>query len=254
LVYLLAYEYISWLFSFLTLFLLLLVMSKRVSKGKVMKRRSRKRRGAGVNPAGDSAIIPWNSNMAMTDSFKLPTLPSSVLHQIQVVNFPGFLAQSSSVPVTNAFTVSANLFTGFAHAAALFDQYRIVGIEVYFNPQTTEGIPTTTIGPPKGLLRTVLDFDDGNALTSAGNAEAYSTCISTEVVKPQRRSYQPRCAQAAYSGTFAGFSNVPAPWIDAASNTVQHYGLKFWIDAGTTGNTVAYDIVCRAYFQFRSTR
>jgi len=185
---------------------------------------------------------------------KLPSVPATVFRTIKTASFPGYISQSSTLPVTNAFTLSASLFSDFTALAAVFDQYRIPIIEVTFNPQTTEGIPTTTFGPPKGLFRTVLDYDDGTALSSAGQADAYANAIETEVIKPQRRCYRPRIAVAGYAGAFNGFTNIAAPWIDAASSSIQHYGLKYYVDVGTTSNTVSYDVVCRVLFEFRASR
>ena len=48
----------------------------------------------------------------------------------------------------------------------------------------------------------------------------------------------PRISTAAYSGAFTSYTNTKAPWIDCNSPTVQHFGMKFGIDA-TMNNQAA---------------
>jgi len=218
------------------------------------RRRPAMNRESKQTSGGDSKLVPW-SRQELTDSMKLTPVPATVFKTIKSYSSPGFMTQSGSVPVFTNFSISAGFFQDFGSLAAVFDQYRITMLEVTLWPQTTEGIPTTTVGPPKGFVRTVIDYDDAANLTVVGAADAYANCITTEVTSPIRRCWKPRIAVAAYAGsTFTGFVNSESQWLDAASSSIVYYGLKFAIDNGTTGNVVGFDLSCRALFEWRASR
>jgi hypothetical protein len=216
---------------------------------------SSSRKSQTQTPAQDSKLVPWNRE-PLTDGMKLPVVPSSVFTTIKSTTYPGLISQSSSVPVFGSLPfTAAGIITDYSSLSAVFDQYRLKMVEVVFTPQTTEGIPTTTFGPPRGLFYTVIDYDDVALLSATSQATAYANCIETEVTSPQRRCFIPRMAVGAYSGTvFTGFMNTQPQWIDAASSTVQHFGLKWCVDQGTTSNTIAYDVTVRAVFEWRNSR
>jgi len=58
---------------------------------------------------------------------------------------------------------------------------------------------------------------------------------------------------AAYNGAFAGYANLGAQWIDAASTTVQHYGVKTYVPGGAAGQTqlASWDVFVEYFIQFR---
>jgi hypothetical protein len=161
--------------------------------------------------------------------------PVSSIFTVRVTTQTGALLTATAVSAqapTYAFTLgdldSTSEFTG------LFDQYRIECVAFRLIPmQNAIGLTTnstTTCVTPY----VVVDYDDTNALTSAGQARSFESCI---IVPPGRecvRQFQPRVAVGAYGGaTFTGYANVTPPWIDAASTTVQHYGIKLCIPGVT---------------------
>jgi hypothetical protein len=155
--------------------------------------------------------------------------------------------------IASVFTATAaTSCTDFSSLAAVFDQYRINMIEIRLTPHAPNAFITST--QPVGQLYTVLDYDDATALASGAAAVAYSDCIVSPPYANQRRCFRPRVALAAYSGAFTSYANVASPWIDASSSTVNHYGVKTWIDPGAAGALAVYDLVVRTHFEFRSTR
>jgi len=130
----------------------------------------------------------------------------------------------------------------------IFDQYRIDEIEEWIFPS----LIGNTTQAFSGLLATVVDYDDATVLSTYAQAEDYTNCVHGPASEGHYRRFQPHVAIAAYSGTFTSFSNVVAPWIDLASPSVQHYGLKAAVQP--SGVAMGYSTVTRIHVSFRNVR
>jgi len=167
-------------------------------------------------------------------------------------------AVTTSVQLANANTYGSLQFNlaGLDNASAfetLFDQYRIDCVEVTFSPLITMNVTPGIVFP---RLYTVIDYDDYVAPTSLAYLRQYDSCIISPPGSGVVRTLCPASALAAYTGTFTGYANRQRQWIDIASPTAQHYGIKFAIEAALTGQTVlqSYDIDIVTYISFKSVR
>jgi hypothetical protein len=128
--------------------------------------------------------------------------------------------------------------------AAVFDQYRIMAVEITIMPSTQ------TVAGLTGHLLSAIDYDDVASITPALNAQK-STVVISNLQDTVVRSFTPKIALAAYSGAFTAYSVGPAhSWINTASPTVQHYGHK--LTANPTTTAITYDLYTRVWFQFRN--
>jgi hypothetical protein len=128
--------------------------------------------------------------------------------------------------------------------AAVFDQYRIMAVELTIMPSTM------TVAGLTGHLLSAVDYDDVATITPALNAQK-STVVISNLQDTIVRSFTPRIALAAYSGAFTAYSVGPSQsWINTASTTVQHYGHK--LTANPTTTAITYDLYTRVWFQFRN--
>jgi hypothetical protein len=128
--------------------------------------------------------------------------------------------------------------------AAVFDQYRIMAVEITIMPSTQ------TVAGLTGHLLSAIDYDDVASITPALNAQK-STVVISNLQDTVVRSFTPKIALAAYSGAFTAYSVGPAhSWINTASPTVQHYGHK--LTANPTTTAISYDLYTRVWFQFRN--
>jgi hypothetical protein len=228
---------------------------RRSSKSK--KSTSRKQKEATSVVDHDTAgtkfsAVPWSQD-PLTDRMLLPRTVGGVYTTRKISIFNSYLTQQSTVATYGAmnWTLSGNV-TDYSSLAAVFDQYRILAVEVVFRPAANT---SAVYNNSKGLLSTVLDYDDSTALTAVGQALAYENCISTPMYLAQRRCLKPRVAVAIYgSSAFTSYGNVEAPWIDCASPSVNHYGLKFSLDAGNSSDLQVFDVVVTTIVQFRATR
>jgi hypothetical protein len=122
----------------------------------------------------------------------------------------------------------------------LFDQYRIKAAVITANPsitQVTAGTnPTITYLP---RLYSVLDYDDSAPPSGINGLQQYDSCIVSPAGTSISRIIKPHVAIAAYGGSaFTSYANVEDQWIDIASNTVPHYGVKFGVEPGVIGQTL----------------
>jgi len=151
---------------------------------------------------------------------------------------------SASVFVGTGLSFSLSSSAQAGSFQALFDQWRIMMVEVTVMPFAGPGATVA------GQMYSVIDYDDAATPTSAAQLLQYETLQVNEIAQPFRRCFVPHSAVAAYNGAFTGFQNVARQWCDSASPGIQHYGLK----TGTDLSSAALGFVClfRIWFQFRN--
>lgn len=178
---------------------------------------------------------------------KVPT-NNAVFRVIQSFE-PAVITSSTSVPTFTGSAYTVGTLDQASTLIALFDQYKIERIEVWMIPRvSTNGIGT---GNP-GLFHSVIDFDDFNVLGTVAQALDYTNVVMGSGLDGHYRTWVPHVATAAYSGAFTSFANETAPWIDAASASVQHYGLKTaWT---VTDLALTMDVVVRLHTAWRNVR
>jgi len=193
-------------------------------------------------------LISYNSQNIYTDRLQLrPSVDqvyrcrrsyeASTITQVVAANFGAVTPAISSV-------------NDIASLQGVFDQYRIMKIQVVFRPSL---VPN---GIPAGEFYTALDFDDGVALTTIGQALDYSSVVITPVQVQNRRCFIPRAAPAFWaSAAFAGYGTAPSPWLNTASTAIQHYGVKYAIDAyAVAANAVTIVPYVTLELEFRASR
>jgi hypothetical protein len=161
------------------------------------------------------------------------------------------LTVTTAMDTTFAYTFTLSAFPDASDFTNLFDQYRIGIVRVAFFPQ---GGASAVIN---SVIGTAIDYDDSSSGLALGQLEEYSSFQLNSLQKTFWRTFQPRAAQAAYSGVFTSFARMPAStWIDCASPSVLYYGLKGQIPASTIagGPFIAYNVSVSAILQFKNSR
>jgi len=162
-------------------------------------------------------------SLAVPLSWKLPASDNKVYR----IN-DRYPVTTITTSTSNAvFTAAQFQVSGMGNVSAcqsLFDQYRIVRVEVLIVPQANFVAAGSTA--TAGMMHSVIDYDDATPLASEQNALDYQNCLSSSASDGHFRSFVPHAALAAYAGAFTSYNNVESPWIDAAYPGVQHYGLK----------------------------
>jgi len=172
-----------------------------------------------------------------------------------------------SNPITQANAAGGDFFyaTSFklndldqvSSFTALYDQYRITKIVCRVRPimNALQGIsPATAYW---GGIYVLVDFDDAVLPASLAVMREYETCRQfSSVEKFDVVIEKPHIALAAYSGAFASFANISGQWVDSASPTVQHYGIKFGVPHGQAAQTLlqSWTVTAEYFCQFRNTK
>jgi len=173
----------------------------------------------------------------------IQTLPSSIATPI---------IGSAAANVTGGFAFALNNLNQDASFQALFDQYQIVAVDFTVRPRCNAFVATATSSPPPLYL--VIDYDNVTALSSAAQATEFSTCAIVEVYQSCRRVFKPRLAAAAYATAGAGFTGYlnTTGWVDSAYDTVQHYGVKWFLPQCTASFTPEWDLDIKLHLMFRN--
>jgi hypothetical protein len=176
----------------------------------------------------------------------LPSLTSPVQTIAVTSDFTGIAFTTAVAAPTYYgayFTLSS--FADATQYQAVFDQYRFDDLEIWLESSVTG---SSTVGST--IMFSAIDLDDANVPTSVANVASKQGVITSETTTGHYHRWKPHMALAAYSGAFTSYSNAPAGWIDCASPSVQHYGLKVAVP-GFDGVARAINLTVRAKLSFR---
>jgi hypothetical protein len=179
---------------------------KKKGKGKGNKERS-----IGF---GNDAMIPW---------LKVPGERMFEFSTVETIPTANFLTNSAAVPTFASTYFTMSQLDNQSSYSAVFDQYRIDLIEVLIEPQISEVLTAAT---DVGSFISVVDIDDANVPTVYLELGGYTNSIQTKSTQSHYHCFKPSVAVAVYSGAFTSFAASTSLWLDCASNTVQHYGIK----------------------------
>lgn len=161
------------------------------------------------------------------------------------IDFVSAFSTSAAVVNTGASSFNLGQFNGTSQYTGLFDQYRFDEIEAWLEPQASY-LATANCG----VVVTAIDVDDANSPGTIEAVEDKQNSLSASGICGHYHRWQPHMAVAVYSGAFTSFQNAPADWIDSASNTVQHYGIKY--ASSVTTAVQNYNLTIRARVSFRN--
>lgn len=196
-----------------------------VRKEQVTKaRKPRGKRGASSNKFGDD-VIP--------KAFAGP-IAQTIYRVVRTIDGNN-ITQSNGGDVNGAVYFALSSLDNYTDFTSLFDQYRIVCVEIFVRPlqNNSQYFSTSTDILPR--FASVIDYDDASALSTLADYRQFQTYHESNWNQYQKRIIRPRVALAAYTGTFVGFANAKSTWIDLATPSVQHYGWKYFVSSGTAG-------------------
>jgi len=223
-----------------------MVKGVRRTTGKRLRRRPTGLDGPASNTRLWNAVAqhePYMENLSVKDN--------KIFRFVQSKSLGNVMASLNS----SAATFTKNWTTGdivqFSSFASVFDQYRISKCEVWLvpaGPALAAGYANTT----GARCYSVTDYDDSNNLSTSAQALQYENCMVSGLTDGHYRSVQPHIAVATYGGAFTQFKNEKAGWIDVASTSAQHYGVKCIVDPTNSNNDVVYNAFTRVTIEFRN--
>jgi len=177
-------------------------------------------------------------------------------------NTAGVISQSSSSTDPKfAIAFQLNDLAQASSFAAVFDQYRIDHVSLYFkscnNAIGLAGASAANQVDPTMLL--VVDRDDNNAPSSYASLTQYDNVIEVEGQDSAQIDLVPSITSELYAGgAFSGYQTKRSDgvWVDVANLSVPVYGVKGSI--GLLAGSVTYDwtwLISAVYtISFRNTR
>jgi len=229
------------------------------------RRRPRARRITNTTPraptrvtiAPAAAPLMMQSQPGTWDPMTMDTAPMSAPRRDRAVTFRrtySITILSANTGVTaNGFSFSLSNLPNYTEFTSLYDQYRILQASVSFLPYANSSSSGSVTGSFPGIIASAIDYDDAS-LPGTTDLQQYESYKRNPAFLEFVRTIKPRVAIATYNGsTFTGYANQYAPWIDANSPNVPHYGLKTVIFNSTyTTSTPVYEVEVQLTFQVRS--
>lgn len=172
----------------------------------------------------DEQVVNTQDAFEQVRSSTVPTsIPRSItqmIHWFQETCERTILVTSTTVPTFTAYSFSLSDLANASSLANLFDEYAIVAVTARLTCRSSLNSIQDV-----GLFCTAIDHDDDSSPSTLSAVQQYSSCIETHGGLGHTRVIYPRIATAAYNGAFTGYANSRA-WIDIASPSVAHFGLK----------------------------
>lgn len=184
----------------------------------------------GIGRGGDSTIFTFSKYMQK--SIITSTSAAEGLY--------GFNFQAGDLSEISSFT-------------SIYDQYRIIRVELDLRAVTQPGVTATT-APAYAFLFIVNDFDDSVALASASLALNYKNVCILSPGQHHKRSIVPHVNTAVGSSSILASGSVPCPWLDCADTAVPHYGTKIAVTQSSSTNLTSWFLWAKYTIQFRMVR
>jgi len=202
------------------------------------------RRAKGKNKENKQTVqTDWSLVSGRIPYMNQPNRDNQVHRFVETYTWDTITSSSNAVAVATGLSFTLSTLSDASQYVALFDQYRIDLMEVWIMPQSQN---------LTALMKSVIDYD--NITTTATDAyfDNYSNCHTTTMANGHYRRFVPHLALAAYGGgAFTSYANLKPQWIDCASATVAHYGIKFLTEV-TAAGAIGIDVLGRFHLSFRN--
>jgi len=220
-------------------------MPKKHKQGRSSHNKSNKSSGKGG--VGKPATKVWNIAAQPYPSSTNVMRGDNVIHNVrQTADLGPFITSSAGAEVDGSQSFQIALVPGITSWLAVFDQYRIIMIEVWATLSCSSG---------QALIDgfrwySVVDYDDSNNITIS-QAQQYSNVTDCGRNEAVYRRFRPHMSMAvgAVGGT-VNSGNIASTWVDSARTDVNHFGVKYAVAATSTTVILAQRV--RFHLQFRN--
>ena len=159
------------------------------------------------------------------------------------------LAVSNTSGANAGYTFRLNNVPGYTELTGLYDQYKICGVKVTFNPPVTQRTNISTVDNPDASARflSAIDYNDSTAPTSGDDVRQYENCkVTTFHEKHTRYIDKPKFVNTS--------GQTVSDWMSTANATTIWYGLKVWVDPTNQTSTLSssYTVECVFYLCFKN--
>lgn len=201
---------------------------------------------SGVTNKRVPTTVVWNVNsQGVPNVSRLLKTDNKPHHVWQTAELGNILTSSNGGEVDGVQAFTLAQIQGISSWLAVFDQYKIEEIEVWFTPSSSSNVNVDNF-----RLLTVVDYDDVSTINVNALLQ-YSNVTDTGRTEGVYRRFRPHVAtQIATTGTTTLSKNELSGWIDSAQPAALHYGTKFALTA--TSTTVVLAVRVRFHIMFRN--
>lgn len=169
--------------------------------------------------------------------------------------FPGIFTATTSAPAPAVSQFRLSDVPTNTDFTSLYDQYQIKAIKYTLIPKFSNQPLEVGSGAAAGLLGnvwSVIDYDDALAPAAVTELLQYQNLKRTRMDKIHSRYLVPKV------NTTVGANVQPKSkvWLDVATTTTPHHGIKLWFDAitGVSNTEIKYDLTVKYYLAFKNVR
>lgn len=153
---------------------------------------------------------------------------------------------------SNIVTFSLSALPDYSDFQLLFDQYRIVKIDVMLHPQANF-LNYAGMGTLSALPIMYYSFDADGPLGTPTQSELLEKqgVKFKQMTKPFTLHIKPRVLTGLTDGTGAVVSAGVkyAPWIDCSDSMIQHFGFKYYMANLNGSPSLDITMICRYYIE-----
>lgn len=170
---------------------------------------------------------------------------------VQLASITGGLAQQFG-----ALTFQLDDLPNYTEFTNLFDDYRINAVSLKFIPNRNSSDFAGGVAPP-GISNfyTVFDYNDATVPGAVNDLMQYPNLKITQSSRMLTRTLRPASLDVVSAGgTTASVNPKWKQWLSTASPDVNHYGLKYCLDAFSAANAVTYQVYATFYISCKSVK
>jgi len=167
---------------------------------------------------------------------------------------PSLISSSNTIGVETNYSFALSDIPQVATFTALFDQYRINKITAKFFPRGDNNPSGSTNASKSTIFYMCTDSDDIGSIGSAGILQRANLKYDS-AVKPRTITFVPRAANTVYNTPLAAYGIAkPGMWLDIATTSVPHYGLRTYLGTTASNSDISYDVIFKYNVSFKDVR
>lgn len=159
-----------------------------------------------------------------------------------------FIGASSNT----AFVFNLNDLYQVVAWSSLFHLYRIRKVSFRLVPTANFSNVASAVDDP-GYALTVIDYDDGNALTTESDYLNYNNCKRHKYMSEVVRTFTPKFRMASYAAGSVADAVIARPnkadWLNMADPNISHYSIKLYLSPSVV-TVLRYQIFITYFVEF----
>lgn len=225
------------------------------------KRSSRGSRRRTIDNANKEILKRIEENTRVELEKSAPEVPDKVPLLLSIKKIVTFkrtglgpaVSTSTSGSSFGATFFTLALFDTGAEIKAMFQEYRIIELEIKFVPTTrvaSNGTPSINTGN----FHTVIDYHNANVPISFAELDEYKSLQVVQTGLYVTRTFSPRTLFLVYGGVTPAYcTQTCMRWMSTDYNDAEYYGIKWGLGANVgLGNIQIYSMQVSAVIQCRS--